>query len=804
MRNRIIMNKIKIIFYILLIVIFKGSSSLSEDFFFEGTEIQILNNGEKLKSDKGVKITSSNNLKITADEFEYDKSKNELILNGNVLIDDELNQTIIKTLKTVYDKNSEIINTFEYTEIEIDNKIFLKTKDLFYSKKNNKLKSNYKTEVIDNYGNVFIVDEFLLNLKNKILKGKNAKLTDKDGNSYKFENFFSDFTNNELYGKDLKVNFSGESFGNQINEPRLYGNIFSSKNNITKISKGSFTTCKKRDNCPPWIITAREVEHNKEKKRISYRDAWLKVYDKPVLYFPKFFHPDPTVKRQSGFLVPQFNDSTNTGTSFQIPYFKVLADNKDMTITPTIFADKSFIVQNEYRRIEKNYEHTSDLSLFSSALSDDNQVSKSHFFSNTNIELEDGYFELSDLEVNLEQVSNDTYLKKYDINSPLIKSESLLHSFVKYEGYNDFSSLDLSMEVYEDLSKKEHDRYEVILPNMNFSKDFSNDLSLLGSLDFSTSFFQKQFQTNSYLQSLNNSLMYSSPRIFQNNGLIQDYKLRITNPNKRSEIGSDNVSDTKNQLFSQLMYTLSFPLKKQSELYNNFLTPNFSYRFSPNITKNISSKDNRLDFSSVNSFNRISDSDTVEGGHSITTSMSYSKVDFAGNEKISFDIAQVVRDKPNPDLPVKSTLNKKYSDVIGKLKINLSEVLNLDYDFMLDDGLQKSNYNSIKTSLNFNKLVTSFEFLEESDLMGQNHYIGNETSYKIDENNSLAFSTRSNREIDMTEFYNLIYQYENDCLRAALEYNKKFYSDGDIKPEEELLFSLTIIPFSKFNSTNLK
>ena len=105
MKNRIIMNKIKIIFYILLIVIFKVSSSSSEDFFFEGTEIQILNNGEKLKSDKGVKITSSNDLKITADEFEYDKSKNELILNGNVLIEDELNQTIIKTVKTVYDKN---------------------------------------------------------------------------------------------------------------------------------------------------------------------------------------------------------------------------------------------------------------------------------------------------------------------------------------------------------------------------------------------------------------------------------------------------------------------------------------------------------------------------------------------------------------------------------------------------------------------------------------------------------------------------------------------------------------------------
>ena len=49
-----------------------------------------------------------------------------------------------------------------------------------------------------------------------------------------------------------------------------------------------------------------------------------------------------------------------------------------------------------------------------------------------------------------------------------------------------------------------------------------------------------------------------------------------------------------------------------------------------------------------------------------------------------------------------------------------------------------------------------------------------------------------------------MYQYENDCLKAALEYNKTFYADSDIKPEEELLFSITIMPFSKISSTNLK
>ena len=48
----------------------------------------------------------------------------------------------------------------------------------------------------------------------------------------------------------------------------------------------------------------------------------------------------------------------------------------------------------------------------------------------------------------------------------------------------------------------------------------------------------------------------------------------------------------------------------------------------------------------------------------------------------------------------------------------------------------------------------------------------------------------------------MVYQYENDCLKAAIEYNKSFYSDNDIKPEEELLFTLTIVPFSKISSVN--
>ena len=87
----------------------------------------------------------------------------------------------------------------------------------------------------------------------------------------------------------------------------------------------------------------------------------MKIYNFPVLYFPKFFHPDPTVDRQSGFLKPQINTSNILGSSFTIPYFKVISDDKDYTFTPTWFDSSIFMIQNEFRRVDKKTNFIADI-----------------------------------------------------------------------------------------------------------------------------------------------------------------------------------------------------------------------------------------------------------------------------------------------------------------------------------------------------------------------------------------------------------------------------------------------------------
>ena len=99
---------------------------------------------------------------------------------------------------------------------------------------------------------------------------------------------------------------------------------------------------------------ASEIKYDKNKKQIDYKNAILKVYDVPILYFPKFFHPDPTVKRQTGLLKPLLNYSNVLGSSVTLPYYFALSVDSDLTTTPTFEKDTNMI-QNEYRKVGKDY-----------------------------------------------------------------------------------------------------------------------------------------------------------------------------------------------------------------------------------------------------------------------------------------------------------------------------------------------------------------------------------------------------------------------------------------------------------------
>ena len=64
----------------------------------------------------------------------------------------------------------------------------------------------------------------------------------------------------------------------------------------------------------------------------------------------------------------------------------------------------------------------------------------------------------------------------------------------------------------------------------------------------------------------------------------------------------------------------------------------------------------------------------------------------------------------------------------------------------------------------------------------------------------MKFSTKRNLLKDSSEFYDLSYEYINDCLRAGLVYRREFYKDSELDPEDSLMFKITLVPFGDIDS----
>jgi LPS-assembly protein len=107
-------------------------------------------------------------------------------------------------------------------------------------------------------------------------------------------------------------------------------------------------------------------------------------------------------------------------------------------------------------------------------------------------------------------------------------------------------------------------------------------------------------------------------------------------------------------------------------------------------------------------------------------------------------------------------------------------------------------YNAINLDLSNNNVVTKFNFIEENGERGDSNIVGGSIAYNLDDKNFFSFETRRNRKLNLTEFYDLVYEYKNDCLTAGIKYKKTYYSDGDLRPTENLLFTVTLFPLTTY------
>ena len=784
-------NKLKILVFLLFINISISSYLIAEEINFEANSIELIDKDKRIIAKKNIKIFNEKET-IYADEMDYDKQKQIIKAKGNIRIENLAQNLKILGDELTYFKKQERIILNKNVKINYDRKLSFNTNEVVYDKNKDQIIVNSASYIEDDFGNKISSDKSKFLLNEGLLKVNSVEMTDEINNKYFFKNAMINFNSDEIIADGIKIDFFKTSFGDKDNDPRLRGNYFFSNNNQSLIKKGVFTTCKKnRDKCPPWQFKAHEIKHDKSKKTIYYKNAWLEIYDKPVIYFPKFFHPDPTVKRQSGFLMPKFESSSSLGDSLTLPYFKVISDNKDLTFKPKFYNDSEGLFQNEYRQENKNSSHISDFGIKKGKTN-----SKSHFFSNTLANLKLSYFENSQLEINIETTSNDNYLKSHKIKSKITNSNSLLNSFLLFRANKQNLSVEAKVESYEDLTKESSsDKYQYLLPSFEISKNFNNNLNLVSNG------YHKNYDTNIFEKVLINDLKYTSIPKINSNGFVNKFNLVFKNVTTEGDNSNEHSNDFRSQNYGSILYDIAYPMKKEGLKFDKFLSGKASLMYSPNKNKNLKDLDRKIDFKNVFSQNRLGLNDSLEGGQSLTLGGEFRILDNQTNNNIlTAGLASVLRDKNDKKLPKTSTLNNKSSDIIGSFTFKPNKSFDIDYNFSVDNDLKSTNYNSIKANLTINKFVTTFEFLQEDDEIGDENHYSNEFKLMLNDSNSLKYRTRRNKKTDLTEYYNLIYEYKNDCLTAAIQYNKDYYSDKDLRPNEEIFFSISILPFSSINS----
>ena len=247
---------------------------------------------------------------------------------------------------------------------------------------------------------------------------------------------------------------------------------------------------------------------------------------------------------------------------------------------------------------------------------------------------------------------------------------------------------------------------------------------------------------------------------------------------------------------------ISLPLVKNNQRYNNSLTPKLSFRFNPSDMKNYTTSERTINAHNAFVINRLGLYDTFEAGSSLTLGLDFKKERKNNlneiNNYFQLKLATVLRDSEERFIPNKSTINKKNSNLFGSIKNKFSENLEIGYDFSLDNDFNTLEYNDISTIFSINNVVTEFNYIEEHGERGDSNILASSISYELDDNNFLSLESRRNRKLNLTEFYDLVYEYKNDCLIAGIKYKKTYYSDGDLKPTENLLFTVTLFPLTTY------
>ncbi len=440
---------------------------------------------------------------------------------------------------------------------------------------------------------------------------------------------------------------------------------------LNELTHAVYTTCNlcKTDPTKPplWQIRALTATQDLENHRIEYHDATIDLYGLPVAYFPFLSHPDPSVRRASGFLVPSFGQSSHIGAFLATPYFWAIDPNQDLTLTPEVTTGSGEELAAEYRRRFNN-----GVLRIEGATAIDQGKPQGYVFAKATFAYDDTWR----YGFNINRASSTDYLRDFRVQN----YSSVLSSSGFIEGFGVGAYTKLDAIAYQGLATSiTQSKLPYVLPRYEYSF-FSEEDPLGGRFRFDTTDFNVLREQGTNTQRAGASLDWQRPFA---GDLGEQYKVTIhtdlaayaaTSLDQQPTYGTTG-STTTARAQPTVATEMRWPFMRDGgSSGTQIVEPIVQLIAAPNagsfLNRNIPNEDS-LDFeftdANLFSLNRFPGIDRFEGGMRANVGLHTSWT--VGGTNIDTLVGQSYREHLDKSLPPLSGLDHHVSDVVARATI---------------------------------------------------------------------------------------------------------------------------------------
>ena len=683
--------------------------------------------------------------------------------------------------------------------------------DIYFSA--NEIQNDNNTDVITALGDVYIIrsdatlkaDKVTYNQKLDVITASgNVSLVDQDNNvMFADEMVLQDKMSKGTISK-LKVVMRDES--------RIWADRVKTLKNDDKVMYNAvYTPCdccsmKGKDQEPLWKITADKIRQDVANKNVYYKNAVLKVKDVPVFYTPFLSHPDPSVKRRSGFLMPTYGSSGYLDTYIRPGYFWAIDDQSDLTFSPYLSLKRGVVPFATYRA----YSDKGELTVQGSVLKDnDDDKTRGNLFVKSRYEIDENWLATLDAKY----VSDTLFLK--DLSLPE-KTDAWLTSNVKFEYFDsrDYAAIEsyyFKMISYDLRTTQLRDKYDAsyVLPLLDYEKyDQLTDSGLYTRNVFNFASVVHDDDTASTQRGtmINEVVLPYTSRFGEKIRLVGSVKSDFYYVDDYLNADNQYFTGTAARVFPQLGAEWKLPFIKANDESRQILEPVVVAVAAPNDSNKIDKIPNEdsqnayLDDTNVLDLDRYSGYDRNDTGSRISYGLNWSSYGNILGRTQAF-VAQSYYFNEEESFSESMGNKSHLSDYVGRIYANPSDFLDLNYRFRLDKDDMDIRYSELAASVGPRMLKTyvSYIYLNDKDYAesynkeSERHELYTSVTAQLTRDWSVKVYNR--QDLSSGKSYSLEHGgsliYEDECI--SLTGNIQRYDSNDPDVENDYEFSISFL-----------